>query len=86
MKIYALTMTKDQIAWIDNSSVYFKPEIKFDINTMSFVPNVNGGLFKGVEFVKGLYSVQLVKLGDALSPKCNTLTERIDLDCFELKD
>lgn len=83
MKTYELIMAEKDIVWIDQSGIYFKPDIKFDINSMSFIPNTEGVLLKGKEFCKGLYSVQLVKLGNALHPKCNTVSERIDLDCFE---
>lgn len=84
MKVYALTMTEDQIVWIDANSVYFRPDIKFDVASFSFVPNKDGVLLRGKEFIKGLYCVELVRLGDMLSPKCNTLLKRVDLDCFEV--
>lgn len=84
MKAYTLTMTEKDIVLIDSGQVYFRPDIKFDVNTFSFVPNTEGVLLRGTEFLQGLYYVTLIKLGDALSPKCTTLTERIDLDCFEL--
>ena len=84
MKAYALTMTEEQIVWVDGKAVYFKPDIKFDINSMTFKPNKEGSLLKGYKFTKGLYSVELVRLGNALKPKCDTLAQRIDLDCIEL--
>ncbi len=85
MKVYALTMTEDQIQWIDQHNVYFKPDIVFDVKTMSFVENTKGALLVGKEFIKGLYAVELCKLGSALKPSCNTLENRIDLDCFDVE-
>lgn len=84
MKAYALTMTEKDIVWIDGKNTYFRPDINFDVNSMTFKPNKEGSLLKGYEFTKGLYSVELVRLGNSLKPKCNTLQERIDLDCVEL--
>lgn len=85
MKVYALTMTEKDIAFIDCNRTYFKPDIVFDINSMSFIPNEKGVLLAGKEFIKGLYCIELIKLGDALKPKCNTLENRIDLDVFDLE-
>lgn len=84
MKAYALTMAEKDIVWRDGKFAYFRPDIKFDINSMTFKPNTEGSLLKGYEFTKGLYSVELVRLGNALKPKCDTLTQRIDLDCVDL--
>lgn len=77
-------MSEKDIFYIDANNVYFKPDIVFDINKMSFVPNKHGSLSIGYEFTKGLYSVGLVRLGDALKPVCNTLNERVDLDVIQL--
>jgi hypothetical protein len=84
MKVYALTMTEDQIQWIDQYNTYFKPDIVFDSNSLTFIENVKGSLLVGKQFSKGLYAVTLCKLGSALQPSCDTLENRIDLDCFEL--
>ena len=83
MKIYSLTMAENEITLYSNHGPLFTPDIIFDGPALSFVPNVENRMLVGVEFMKGLYSVELCRVGDALNIP---MPDRIDLDCTVLNN
>lgn len=78
MKTYSLTMAENEITLYSNQGPLFTPDIIFDGPSLSFVPNVQRRMLAGVEFMKGLYSVELCKVGEALNV---SVPDRIDIDC-----
>ena len=81
MKMYSLTMSEDEITLYSNHGPLFTPDIIFNGPALSFVPNVENRMLVGVEFMKGLYSVELCKVGDALTIP---VPDRIDIDCITI--
>lgn len=84
MKMYSLTMQESEITIHSEHGVMFTPDIIFDGTSLQFVPNKNRKMLVGIEFMKGLYFVELCKIGDALTIK--NLPDRIDLDCVTLNN
>lgn len=82
MKMYSLTMAENEITIYSQHGAMFTPDIVFDGPSLQFVPNKDRKMFVGYEFMKGLYSVELCKIGDALVIK--NMPDRIDLDCVEV--
>ena len=78
MQMYSLTMSENEITLYSNHGPLFIPDIIFNGPSLSFVPNVEKRMLVGVEFMKGLYSVELCKVGDALNIP---IPDRIDIDC-----
>lgn len=79
MRVYALTMAASEITLYSQHGVLFTPDIVFDGKTLEFVPNKDRCMLVGVEFMPGLYSVELCRVGDAIT--VNNLPARVDLDC-----
>lgn len=84
MKMYSLTMQESEITIHSQYGVMFTPDIIFDGSSLQFVPNKDRKMLVGVEFMKGLYYVELCKIGDALTIK--NLPDRIDLDSVTLNN
>ena len=84
MKMYSLTMHESEITIYSQHGVMFTPDIIFDGPSLQFVPNKDRKMLVGIEFMKGLYFVELCKIGDALTIK--NLPDRIDLDCVTLNN
>ena len=84
MKMYSLTMQESEITIYSQYGVMFTPDIIFDGSSLQFVPNKDRKMLVGVEFMKGLYFVELCKIGDALT--IENLPDRIDLDCVTLNN
>ena len=84
MKTYSLTMQESEITIHSQYGTMFTPDIIFDGPSLQFVPNKDRKMLVGVEFMKGLYFVELCKIGDALTIK--NLPDRIDLDCVTLNN
>lgn len=82
MKMYSLTMTENEITIYSQYGVMFTPDIIFDGPSLQFVPNKERKMLVGVEFMKGLYCIELCKVGDALV--IENVPDRIDLDCMEV--
>lgn len=78
MKMYSLTMAEHEITIHSIYGVMFTPDIVFDGPSLQFVPNKDRKMLVGHEFMKGLYSVELCKIGDALQIK--NVPDRVDLD------
>lgn len=83
MKKYCLTMEESDIVIGSQYGEMFMPDIVFDGPSLQFVPNTEKKMYVGIEFMKGLYSVELCTIGDALTIK--NIPDRIDLDCIVVK-
>lgn len=82
MKMYSLTMAENEITIHSQYGAMFTPDIVFDGPSLQFVLNKDQKMLVGYEFVKGLYCVELCKIGDALVIK--NMPDRIDLDWVEV--
>ena len=82
MKMYCLIMQESEIVLYSEYGALFTPDIVFDGRSLQFVPNKGRKMLVGTEFLKGLYSVELCRLGAALHIK--NLPCRVDLDCVDV--